>query len=75
MSRIFCMYTICPKKQTKSLKFIKWYLGCTLTTNLWISIRSNDQVSKLIYNNKYVLNSFVLVLGTSLFLIDYNLKI
>lgn len=28
------MYTICPKKQTKSLKCIKWYLGCTLNTNI-----------------------------------------
>lgn len=41
------MYTMCLIKQTKSLKCIKWYLGCTLNTNIWISIRSNEQVSKL----------------------------
>lgn len=28
------MYTICPKKQSKSPKCIKWYLECTLNTNI-----------------------------------------
>lgn len=37
------MYTICLKKQSKSLKCIKWYLGCTLNTNVWISV---DQMNR-----------------------------